>query len=129
MGKLDKAEKELIKREKDAGSITDPEFRFMENKKKRKELSYNSQITVDHESELILANDVIPDTTVHNQLQPQVEMTEENLGSLPEGTKAIMDNGYFNGLNLRYLEEKEVDGFIPDSKRSVVAVNELVDSL
>jgi hypothetical protein len=129
MGKLDKAEKELIKREKDAGSITDPEFWFMENKKKRKELSYNSQITVDHESEIILANDVIPDTTVHNQLQPQVEMTEENLGSLPEGTKAIMDNGYFNGLNLRYLEEKEVDGFIPDSKQSVVAVNELVDSL
>jgi len=36
-------------------------------------------------------------------LQPQIELTEENLGGLPEGTKVSMDNGYFSGANLWYL--------------------------
>ena len=45
-------------------------------------------------------------------------MTEENIDGWPEWTKVSMDNGYFNGPNLRYLEEKEVDGYIPDSKQA-----------
>jgi transposase len=118
MKKLDKAEEELTKSGQGAVSITDPESRFMENKKKRKELSYNSQITVDHDSGIILANDVTQDCTDHYQLQPQVEMTEENIDGLPEGTKMSMDNGYFNGPNLRYLEDKGLDGYIPDSKQA-----------
>jgi transposase len=116
--KVNKAEEEIKESGQSAVSLTDPESRFMENKKKRKELSYNSQITVDHDSGIILANDVTQDCTDHDQLQPQVEMTEENLGGLPEGTKASMDNGYFSGLNLRYLEEKGLDGYIPDSKQA-----------
>jgi len=118
MEQLDKAEEELIKSGQDAVSLTDPEARFMENKKKRTELSYNSQITVDHDSGIILANDVTQDCTDHYQVQPQVEMTEENLGSLPEGTKVSMDNGYFSGPNLRFLEKKGLDGYIPDSKQA-----------
>jgi TRAP-type C4-dicarboxylate transport system substrate-binding protein len=38
--KLDKAEEELKESGQDVVSLTDPESRFMENKKKRKELSY-----------------------------------------------------------------------------------------
>nr|QNO56215.1 hypothetical protein FDFOPPHA_00040 [Methanosarcinales archaeon ANME-1 ERB7] len=118
MEKLDKAEEELTRSGQGAVSITDPESRFMENKKKRKELSYNPQIAVDYESGIILANDVTQDCTDHNQLQPQIEMTDENLGGLPEWTKVSMDNGYFSGSNLRYLEENWVDGYIPDSKQA-----------
>jgi transposase len=117
MKKLDKAEEELTKSGQVAVSITDPESRFMENKKKRIELSYNPQITVDHDSGIILANGVTQDCTDHNQLQPQIEMTEENIDGLLEGTKVSMDNGYFNGPNLQYLEEKGVNGYIPDSKQ------------
>jgi hypothetical protein len=29
-----------------------------------------------------------------------------------------MDNGYFNGPNLGYLEEKGKDAYIPDSKQA-----------
>ncbi|MDI6886549.1 MAG: IS1182 family transposase [archaeon] len=118
MKKLDKAEEELNKSGQGAVSLTDHEARFMENKKKRTALSYNSQITVDHDSGIILANDVTQDCTDHNQLQPQVEMTEENLGGLPAGRKVSMDNGYFSGVNLRYMEEKGLDGYIPDSKQA-----------
>ena len=118
MKKLDKAEEELTKSGQGAVSITDPESRFMENKKNLIELSYNPQITVDHDSGIIFANDVTQDCTDHNQLQPQVEMTEENLGELPEGTKISYDNGYYSGPNLQYLEEKGLDGYIPDSKQA-----------
>ena len=116
--KLDKAEEELNNGGQKAVSITDPESRFMENKKKRKELSYNSQITVDHDSGIILANDVTQNCTDHHQLQPQVEKTEANLGELPEDTKWSSDNGYFNGSNLQYMEERGLDGYIPDSKQA-----------
>ena len=47
MEKLDKAEKELNRSGQSAVSITDPEARFMKNKKERIELAYNSQITVE----------------------------------------------------------------------------------
>ena len=36
---------------------------------------------------------------------------------MPEGTKVSMDNGYFSGANLQYLEQKRLDGYIPDSKQ------------
>jgi transposase len=116
--KVKKAEEEIKKSGQKAVSLSDPEARFMENKKKRKELSYNPQITVDHGSGIIVANDVTQDCTDQDQLQPQVEKTEKNLEGLPEGVKMSLDNGYFSGPNLRYLEEKELDGYIPDSKQA-----------
>ena len=64
--KVKKAKEEINESGQRAVSLTDPELRFMENKKKRKELSYNSQITVDHDSGIILANDVTQDCTDHN---------------------------------------------------------------
>ncbi len=113
--KINKAEVEIKKSGQKAVSITDPESRFMLNKKKRYELSYNPQITVDHDSGIIVANDVTQDCTDHHQLQPQLEMTVENVGELPEETKVSADNGYFTGDNLNYLENKNIDGYIPDA--------------
>ena len=73
MEKLDRAEEELNRSGQSAVSITDPEAKFMKNKKERSELNghtLNSQITVDHD--------------------------------------------YFSGANLRYLEQKGLDGYILD---------------
>jgi len=103
--KLDKAEEELNTSGQSAVSITDPEARFMKNKKERIELSYNPQITVDHDSGIIVANDVTQDCTDHAQLEPQVNST-------------LFDNGYFSGANLRYLETNGLDGYIPDRKQA-----------
>ncbi|MHC1624302.1 MAG: hypothetical protein ACXQTR_06935 [Candidatus Methanospirareceae archaeon] len=35
-------------------------------------------------------------------------------------TRRILDsdNGYFNGSNLRYMEERRLDGYIPDRKQA-----------
>jgi hypothetical protein len=116
--KLERAEYELKEGGQNVVSLTDPESRFMKNKKEQIELSYNPQITADHGSGIIVANDVTQDCTDHHQLQPQVEKTEETVGELPDDTKRGFDNGYFSGPNLRYLEEKGLDGYIPDSKQA-----------
>ena len=90
----------------------------MKNKKGRTELSYNSQITADHKAGIIVANDVCKDATDHHQLEPQIELTEENCGRLKEKTKVTVDNGYYNGENIHYLNTKNLDGYIPDQEES-----------
>lgn len=118
MGKIMKAEQEIMMSGQKAVSLSDPEARFMENKKHRKELSYNPQIVVDRGSGIIVANDVTQECTDHNMLQPMTEKTEDNLGGLLEDMKMSWDNGYYSGQNLHYLEEKRIDGYIPDSKQA-----------
>jgi transposase len=95
-------------------SITDPESRFMKNKKGRIELSYNPQITVDKKG-FVLANDVTQSAHDAGQLQPQVLQAEENLGKLPEDVAWSFDSGYFEGANIKFLVDKKIDGFIPDN--------------
>ena len=118
LGKIKKAEQEITRSGQKAVSVSDPEARFMENKKKWKELSYNPQITVDHGSGIIVANDVTQDCVDREQLQPQMQKTEENLGGLPKDVTMSWDNGYYSGQNLHYLEGKEVDGYIPDGEQA-----------
>ena len=36
---------------------------------------------------------------------------------MPESTSWSFDNGYFSGSNLRFLEQKGIEGYIPDSKQ------------
>lgn len=95
-------------------SITDPESRFMKNKKGRIELSYNPQLTVDREG-FVLANDVSQSAHDAGQLQSQVLQAEENLGQLPEHVLWSFDAGYFESANIKFLQDKKVDGYIPDN--------------
>lgn len=130
MEKIRTSEEEIKKSGQKAVSLSDPESRFMENKKKRKELSYNPQITVDHESGIIVANDVTQECVDRDQLQPMVGKTEENLDGLPEDVKMSWDNGYYSGRNLRYRDEKKLDGYIPDKRQAQeMKGNQLKDDL
>jgi transposase len=114
-GQLNKAYQELEENQLEKVNITDPESRFMKNKKDKIELSYNPQITVDKNG-FILANDVCKHAEDTEQLQPQVLQTEENLGSIPEKIHWNFDNGYWKGDNLLFLEYKKIDAYIPDQK-------------
>lgn len=115
---ITRAREELDKSEQDAVSLSDPESRFMKNKKGHTELSYNYQVAVDGDSGIIVAGVASQDPTDHKQLQPVIEQVEKNLGPLPEGTIIPADNGYFSGENLRYLEKKNLDGYIPNKKQA-----------
>jgi len=54
-------------------SLTDPNSRFMKNKKGKTELSYNIQNVVDCDSGIILQSRITQDPTDHYQLIPQME--------------------------------------------------------
>ena len=93
-------------------SLSDPECRMMKNKKGVFELDYNPQFTVDSKNQIIIANDVCQDRTDTFQLQPQIKNVKENI-ELRKDTMIALDCNYNNGSNLKFLEEEEIDGYIP----------------
>ena len=113
---LDKAQNELEASGKDFVSFTDPESRFMPNKKQLTEFSYNPQVTVDAEHGIVVAEDVVQNVRDVDQLKPQIEQTEEALGKLPKNTIVSADNGYHSAENIDFLKEHELDGYIPNEK-------------
>ena len=118
--KLNSAYEELKEYELKKVNVTDPESRFMKNKKGRIEFSYNVQITVDRKG-FILANDVCKDEIDVKQLQPQVSQTEENIEGLPEKVPWSFDNGYYEGSNIKFLDDEKINGFIPDNEKKTVS--------
>jgi len=67
----------------------------MKNKKNKTEFSYNSQISVDHKSGIILASSITQDPTDHYQLIPQIEKIIETIWPLPDDTCISGDKWYF----------------------------------
>jgi len=93
-------------------SLTDPDARFMLNKKGKVELCYNSQIVTDKNG-LIIADDVVQNSDDRHQLVPGVEKVEEQFGKLAKGTKVSADAGYENGEQMQILDERGFDLYIP----------------
>ena len=115
--KLDLAKKEIDENNLKRVSLTDVESRFMLNKKGKIELSYNPQITTDKNG-FIIANEVVQDTNDINQLIPQIEQTQQNVGNLEQGTCVCADAGYDSATNLKELKNKKLDGYIPNKELS-----------
>ena len=109
-------------------SLTDPESRIMTNKKRNVEPSYNAQFSVDAKHQIILANDVCQDGHDANQLVPQINNVEENIGELPQGTKVSADCSYSSGDNFQFLEKKKLDGYIP-SRAQAQELNDKIQTL
>jgi len=109
--RLKAAQQEVDASELKKVSTTDPESRFMKNKKGKIELAYNPQLTVDRNG-FILANDVCQDPCDTDQLQPQVLQTESNIGSLPAHVRWSFDAGYYESENIKILSDKTIDGYV-----------------
>ena len=103
-------------------SLSDPECRMMKNKKGFYELDYNPQFTVDSKNQIILANDVCQDGVDSYQLQPQIKNVQENI-KLKEDTKIAADCNYNTGENLKFLEEKQISGYIPTVSQAQIFDN------
>ena len=117
--KIEKIGKEIEKAESPI-SATDPESRFMPNNKKVIEYSYNPQITADSQCGIIISNDVTSEVRDANQLQPQINQVEENVGTLPEGMKVSADSSYSSSKNLKFMKNKRLDGYIPDEETASI---------
>jgi len=116
-GDLDELEDKIEKMKGNKASkisITDPECRFMRSR--GLDLCYNAQISIDSESGIIVARDVVNDNVDYYQLIPQLEQIRENLG-YPDEISA--DHGYYSGKNLMYLVEKRIEAYIPDENTAI----------
>lgn len=111
VGRLSAAQREIETCGLKKVSTTDPESRFMRNKKGKVELSYNPQVTVERNG-FVLANNVSRDSFDTEQLMPQVLQTEENIGELPEGVQWSFDAGYYESDNIKFLSDRKIDGYM-----------------
>jgi transposase len=76
-------------------SFTDPDSRFMLNKKGKIELSYNAQLVTDKNG-MIVSNTVVQDCHDRHQLLPNIQQVEKSYGSLPTGTIITTDGLYLS---------------------------------
>jgi transposase len=109
--KLQALKKELLERRREKINKTDPDATFMKTRSGIK-TSYNAQAAVDEEKQIIIANDVTSEASDANQLEGVVDLAIENSGDTMEILSA--DAGYSSGENLKKLEHKGIDAYIPD---------------
>ena len=91
--------------------MTDPDAAFMKTNSGIK-TAYNAQAAVDSAQQVIVAADVTTDASDAQQLLPMIEQTEENLSG--KITQCSADAGYSSGENLKALQGRETDAYIPD---------------
>jgi transposase len=105
--------------DKDQYNFTDPESRIMKAAEGFVQ-GYNAQAAVEPERMLIVGQSVTQAANDKEQLQPMVEVIEQQSGQRPEGVLA--DSGYCSNQNLEYLEsagqpERKIEGFIATGKQ------------
>jgi len=108
---IKKAKNELEKYSLKKVSISDPESRAMQTKKRFSELSYNTQLSVSR-NQIIVANDVCQDKHDVRQFVPQVKNIKSNI-TLKKDTKIGLDCGYSDGDNLKFAEDNDIDLYVP----------------
>jgi transposase len=102
--------KELGKNDKAKMSLTEPEASFMHQKATYLP-AYNAQLAVT-EDQIIVHVDVTTEPVDVNQIKAAVAGIERGIGELPN--VLVADAGYCGGENLKYLEAKGIDAYIPE---------------
>jgi len=108
---IKKAKNELEKYSLKKVSISDPEARAMQTKKRYSELSYNAQLSVSR-NQIILANDICQDKHDVKQFVPQIKNIKGNV-KLKKDTKIGLDCGYSDGDNIKFAEDINLDLYVP----------------
>ncbi len=108
---IKKAKNELEKYSLKKVSISDPEARAMQTKKRFSELSYNAQLSVSN-NQIIVANDVCQDKHDANQFVPQIKNIKDNV-KLKKDTKIGLDCGFSSGDNIKFAEDENIDLYVP----------------
>lgn len=103
-----------VPRDKDQKNFTDPDSRIMLSSDKAFIQGYNAQATVDTENHIIVAADLSNQANDSVHLQEQVQQVERNLGRRPKEVSA--DAGYYTAANEEFLEEQQIEAFIPPKK-------------
>lgn len=83
-------------------------------------IGYNAQVAVDDKSGMIVHQDVVREQADCEQTIKMiggVEKIKVEIGDgYGEGTKYVLDSGYSSGANLKELEEKGIEVYMPDKE-------------
>ncbi len=101
-------------KERQQANRTDPDAPLMKRKGGGFEPSYNPQITVDSDSQVIVAAEATDAQADNAQLLPQVDQAVQNVGTPPQGVLA--DAGYTAGPHLQALEDRGIIPYIPQNE-------------
>jgi len=94
-------------------SATDPEARLMKTGEGTVRLCYNAQVVVDNR-QLIVAANVGNEVDDRISLAPMLEQAEHQLSSRLGAI--VADGGYYSGRNMKYVQERGLDVYIPSGK-------------
>jgi transposase len=75
-------------------------------------LGYSAEIAVS-DDHFIVAQRVTQNATDNESLEPMVEQVEKRCGARPEA--ALADSGFFSIENLKRMEKRSIDAYVPDS--------------
>jgi len=95
--------------DKKQDNFTDPDSRIMKTSSGF-EQSYNAQIAVDEESQLIVATALSQCAADSRELIPLIDQVKDITGQMPE--QVLADAGYKSDENFVALEQRGVDGYI-----------------
>jgi transposase len=104
---------------KDQYNFTDPESRIMKGADGFIQ-GYNAQIAVESDFQMIVGQTVVQAPNDKEQVQPMVEVIEEQSGQRPQ--ELLADSGYCSEKNLEYLDppqapEKQIDAYIATGRQ------------
>lgn len=108
--KIEEVLREWKEEAKEKINLTDPDSRFMKERKGVIVPAYNCQVAA--EGQVIVGADVVTEANDRQQLVPMIEQAETMLGE--KVGEVLADSGYASYDNYEYLSQKEKKGYIPD---------------
>jgi hypothetical protein len=98
-------------------SFTDPDSRIMPDGSRKGSFlqGYNAQAAVDAEAQVIVAAEVIQETTDNHQLAPMLEQVERNVGAKPQAASA--DSGYWDPKQIEDARVQGIDLYVATGKQ------------
>ncbi|MBO9496676.1 IS1182 family transposase [Thalassotalea sp. G20_0] len=107
-------------------SFADHDARIM-SKKGYCQYSYNAQISVDGDHQIIVGQHLSKQANDIQEVEPALNALSEATGGAMVD-KMSMDNGYFSGLNLHAVEQRNIDGYIATDRGEKPAEEALENS-
>ena len=98
-------------------NFTDPDSRIMKVSNTNSfEQCYNGQAVVDDSSQVIVAANLSQNANDIDEVEPILEILEENLGGIPQKMAITTDAGYFSETNLMLFENALLNPFMATQK-------------
>ncbi len=94
-------------------SLTDPDARLLV-KGGQGVAGYNVQAVVDDKHKLIIASEVVNDSSDVNQLYAMAKAAKETLDA--EALQVLADEGYYSGTELKACEDDGIKAYVPPSE-------------